>query len=62
MKREQVLKLIDENNTEISVLQARLKELLDRDRWLHSNLPIEPRKAYVGHEKVEQQWENEGGR
>ncbi len=56
MNREHYLKLIDENNSEISKLQARLKELLARDRWLHSNLPLEPVKAYTGGSNETPQW------
>jgi hypothetical protein len=62
MNRKAILKLIDENNAEISKLQARIKECLAQDKWLHGQLPLEPVKAYIGHDKMEQRWENEGGR
>jgi hypothetical protein len=68
MDRDQLLKLIDENNAEISKLQRRLAECNAQDRWLHSQLPVETPKAYVKFYNTEDaipqwedQWETEGG-
>lgn len=62
MSRDEILKLIDDNNAEIIKLERELRECYKQDRWLARLLPREPVVAYVGNEQVDQQWESEGGR
>ena len=60
MTRDQIFKLIDDNNAAIVTLQRELAECYAQDKWLHRLLASEP-VSYVSNESVEQHWENEGG-